>query len=214
MHEGVHKIINEIEKSAEQTAASLMAQAKGKADAMLSDATRRAEEERHAIQSRAELEAQRESQRILAEARIRVRREQMRAQEEMLQDSFQQAWETLRIMAEIGSIDGVVYKDILDRLIVESIVSSGAVSLEVLVNQRDRAFVGCEMLSRLATKVSDELGRVISLSLSSETLMCLGGVVVRSTDGKVCVDNTLEARMERFKDVLRVRVAKELFSRK
>ena len=39
----------------------------------------------------------------------------------------------------------------------------------------------------------------------------MGGAVVQSTDGKVRVDNTLEARIERFRDSIRTRVAKELF---
>ena len=48
-------------------------------------------------------------------------------------------------------------------------------------------------------------------SVSDEPLTCMGGVVVRSIDGKVRVDNTFESRIERYMETVRTRVAKELF---
>ena len=54
-------------------------------------------------------------------------------------------------------------------------------------------------------------GRTIVLTLAVESVAVAGGAVVRSLDGRVRVDNTFKARTDRFMDVIRTRVAKELF---
>jgi len=209
--DGVQRIIEEIEKSTEKKVSEILSEAREKVDAILSDARKKADEQDRSILSRGEQEARRESQRILAEARIKARREKIRAQEEVVRKSFDMARDTLGKMAEERSADGVDYKDVLERLIKESVVSSGVELLEVLLNPRDRDLLSEGTLNRIADKIGGELGMKVSLSVSDELLTCMGGVVVRSSEGKVRVDNTFESRIERFREAVRTRVAKELF---
>jgi V/A-type H+/Na+-transporting ATPase subunit E len=212
--EGVQRIIEEITRGTEQAVVLSLAESKKKAEAILSEAAKQAEAQRCVIESRGELEAQRQTQRILAEARVRARREQMLAKEEMVQLSFQQARKTLSILVETRSVGGLAYPLILYRLIKESVIASGVTSLEVWVNQSDRALVSYEILNQIATEAGNAQGARISLAMSDEALICIGGAVVRSIDGKVSVDNTLEARLERSKNTLRILVAKALFDGK
>ena len=203
--DGLQKIINEIEKSTEQKVSVILSEAEKKADAILNDAKKKAEEQERSILDRGEQEAQRESQRILAEARIRARREKVMAQEKVVQRSFEKASDILSTTAESQNAE------VLKSLIKESVDASGALSFEVLLTSRDRGLVTKDSLLEIVRQTDAGRGSDIESRISEEVLSCMGGVVVRSTDGKVRVDNTFEARLERFRDGIRMRVAKELF---
>ena len=207
--DGVQKIIAEINKSAEKQVSEILSESKQKADAVLSTAREKAEAEAGAIISRGEQEARRESQRILAEARIKARREKVKAQEEVVNLAFIGARESMQKMAEGKGED---YKKVLEELIKESVLSSGSESLEVLFDSRYKGLVTDDSLNKIAQEAGPDLGMTISLSVSDEALTCLGGVVVKSADGKVRIDNTFEARIDRFRDNIRTLVAKELFA--
>ncbi len=43
--------------------------------------------------------------------------------------------------------------------------------------------------------------------LSQETIECLGGVKVKSKDGSMTFDNTVDARIERLKPLIRKEIA-------
>ncbi|UCF56327.1 MAG: hypothetical protein JSW15_09605, partial [Deltaproteobacteria bacterium] len=53
--------------------------------------------------------------------------------------------------------------------------------------------------------------RDITLTLADETMPCLGGVVVRDMEKQVEVDSTLETKLDRLREGIRVDVAKILF---
>lgn len=207
--DGVQKIIEEIDKGAEAQISAVLSEAGEKADAVMKQAREKADTEVGIIVSRGEQEARRESQRILAEARIKARREKVKAQEDMVGRAFESARKNMKQLAESKGED---YKKILEALIRESALSSGASSLEVIFDPRDRGLISEDRLKEIARDAGSDLGLSITLSVSDETLSCLGGVVVRSADGRVRIDNTFEARIDRFRDNIRTLVAKTLFA--
>ena len=209
---GVEKIIAQIEKTAAEKAADILAGARGKAEALLAEARAQATEQERAVLARGEQEARRESQRILAEARIQARRACVKAQEDTVKQAFAQALQVLQTLADSGEAGGFSYPEILKRLIVESIAATDTAELEVLVRQADRSLLTPEFLSAVAVEGSRVTGRTIALTPGAEPVPAAGGAAVRSQDGRVRVDNTFEARTARFKDAIRTRVAKELFA--
>ncbi len=208
---GIQKIITEIEKSSESQVSEIMQGAREKADVSLSEAQKKADQERSVIVSRGEQEARRESQRILAEARIKAKRDKVNAREEMVQTSFDRARDKLIRMAQEGSSDGIEYLDVLERLIKESVKSAGVKSAEVILTLKDRSLVSQELLDRVASELEPDLGFKAQLMVSEEVFSGIGGVIVRESDGRVCVDNSFDARIERFRETVRMRVARELF---
>ena len=44
-----------------------------------------------------------------------------------------------------------------------------------------------------------------------ETIDTIGGAILKTSDGDIEVNNTIEARLERFKSILRSEVAEVLF---
>jgi V/A-type H+-transporting ATPase subunit E len=209
---GVEKIIAQIEKTAEEKVADILAVARGKAEALLAEARVQAGELERAVLARGEQEARRESQRILAEARIQARRACVKAQEDTVKQAFLQALQVLQALADSGAAGGFSYPEVLKRLIVESIVATDTAELEVLVRQADHALLTPEFLSAVAAEGSSVTGRTVALTPGVEPVAAAGGAAVRSLDGRVRVDNTFEARTARFKDAIRTRVAKELFA--
>ena len=209
--DGVQKIIGEIEKNAEKIVSEILSEAKEKTDAVLNDAQREADDQVGTIVSRGEQEARREAQRILAEARIKARREKANAQEDMVRKSFNIAQEKLSTIARERKADGIDYINVIEGLIKEAVLASGVKSLEVVLAMNDRDVISQEILRGTVKAIEAELRDSIDLRISEETLSCKGGVVVRSIDGKVRVDNTFESRIERFRETIRTSVAKELF---
>lgn len=204
---GVEKIIAQIEKTAAEKVAGILDEARGKADEVLAEARAQADEQERAVLARGEQEARRESQRILAEARIQARRACVKAQEDTVKQAFAQAMQDLQALADGGS----TYRDVLKRLIVESIAATDNTELEVLVRQADQSLLTEEVRGEMAAEASRVTGRTITLTLAAESVAAAGGAVVRSLDNRVRVDNTFEARTTRFMDSIRTRVAKELF---
>lgn len=209
---GVEKIIAQIEKTAQEKVADILAEARGRADALLAEARTQASEQERLLLARGEQEARRETQRILAEARIQARRARVQAQEDSVRQAFEQARQMLQALADSGEAGSVSYTEILKRLIVESVAATDTAELEVLVRQADRALLTVDLLSAVAAEAGRVTGRSVALTLSPEALASAGGAVVRSRDGRVRVDNTFEARTARFMDAIRTRVARELFA--
>ena len=209
--EGVDKIISHIEAEAEKEISEILLKAQAEADKIRKAAQEKAEREAERILSNGKRVASLEGQRIIAETRIDVRRKKMDAQEEAIAASFKEAKKALEELAEKGKRDNLVYKDIMFDLIASASEVVAGNKLELVFNQRDNKTFNKEMLREASELVKKRSGRDISLALTDETIQYLGGVVVRDMEKQVEVDNTLETRLSRLKESIRVDVAKILF---
>ena len=55
--------------------------------------------------------------------------------------------------------------------------------------------------------VKQTLSKYSGAELSSETIDCLGGVEIKSKDGSMAFNNTIDARIERLKPLIRKEIA-------
>jgi len=211
---GVDKIIAHIEAEAAEEISETLLKARAEADSITKAAQEKAERETERVASNGKRVASLEGQKRIAEARINVRRKRMDSQEEAIVASFEAAKKALEELAEKGKLDNLKYKDIMFNLIVSASEILAGNKLELVFNQRDSKTFNKEMLSEARESVKKRTGREISLSLSGETIQCLGGVVVRDLEKQVEVDNTLETKLNQLKESLRVDVAKILFGDK
>jgi len=209
--EGVDKIISHIVAEAEKEISEILLKAQAEADKISNAAQEKAEREAERILSNGKRVASLEGQRIIAETRIDVRRKKMDAQEEAIAASFEEAKKALEELAEKGKRVNLVYKYIMFDLIASASEVVAGNKLELVFNQRDSKIFNKEMLREASELVKKRTGRDISLALADETIQYLGGVVVRDMEKQVEVDNTLETRLNRLKESIRVDVAKILF---
>jgi len=211
---GVDKIISHIEAEADKEISETLLKAQAEADIITKAAQEKAKRETERILSNGKRVASLDGQKIIAEARINVRRKRMDSQEEAIVASFDAAKKALEELAEKGKRDNLTYKDIMLNLIVSASEIVAGNKLELVFNQRDSKTFNKETLTEARESVKKGTGREISLSLSGDTIQCLGGVVVRDLEKQVEVDNTLETKLNQLKENLRVDVAKILFGDK
>lgn len=211
---GVDKIISHIETEAEKEISETLLKAQDEADTIRKAAQEKAKRETEKVLSNGKRAASLEGQKIIAEARINVRRTRMDSQEEAIVASFNAAQKALEELAEKGKRDNLNYKDIMFNLIVSASEIVAGKKLELVFNKRDSKTFNKETLKEARESIKEKTGREISLSLTGETIQCLGGVVVRDLENQVEVDNTLETKLNQLKDNLRVDVAKILFEDK
>ncbi|MBN1227976.1 MAG: hypothetical protein JXA79_13350 [Deltaproteobacteria bacterium] len=208
---GVENIIAHIETKAETEISELLSKAREEAENIKNVADQEAEVESEKILSNAKRSASLEGQRILAETKIQVRRKMMDSQEKAISKSFDEAKNVLRKLAENGKQDRFVYKDILFDLIASGSEILDGDNLELALNKDDSKTFTNAMLEEARNLVKERTGRDVHLSLSKEPMTFLGGVVVRDTEKAVEVDNSLETRLNRLRESIRVDVAKILF---
>lgn len=212
--QGVENIIAHIETKAEKEISEILAKARKEADSIRNSADEEAELEADKALSDAKRTASLEGQRIIAETKIQVRRKMMDSQESAISKSFDEAKDILGELAEKGKYDTFVYKDILFDLIGSASEILDGNNLELDLNKQDSEMFTGATLKEAINLVKDKTGRDITLSLSKEPATFLGGVVVRDREKSIEVDNSLETRLNRLRERIRVDVAEILFGDK
>jgi V/A-type H+-transporting ATPase subunit E len=208
--EGEKRIINRIIQMADEEVSKITAEAQANAEDIKKDAELKANSEAQDIINTGTREARREKQRILADARLKAKRKMMSMQEQLMQAVFERATGYIQQLVVKGEDRGYKYNTIITDFTREAAEIIGQQSLQLSFNQRDKDRFQ-PLLSQLSQDVSKALGKKITLSIAEKNIPTLGGVNVKSEDGTVGVDNTIESRMIRFNEKLKADVTRILF---
>ncbi|MEM4290929.1 MAG: V-type ATP synthase subunit E [Candidatus Caldarchaeum sp.] len=190
--------------SLEKVVAEVVQEALQNAEKMLDEAEREAEKvlERAAVDVSRELASLREAgqavreasrQRIISTAEIKAKNMAIAAVEEEVSKIFDSVFHKLARMASEDSFEPEL-KKLLDEAV-------ELVGREMTVYSNEK---GVEMLKRIMSKHQYKL----PVHVSENPINTVGGVLAKSADGQVVYDNTLEARLERLKPLLRNEIAK------
>ena len=192
---------------------SIMSEAQGKADVIIQDANA----EVSAIQAKAEKTAEVEKtkilengkkqsdmryQQIISEAKMNARRAELGAKEEVIEAAFDKATDDLKDIASSGSEE---YDDSLTKIIKEAVDEIGGKDLIIQLNEADTNKFKSQLDSSSTFQIDD-----IKFQLG-EPIDTIGGAIVKTKNGDIEVNNTIESRLDRFKSVLRSEVADVLF---
>ena len=225
MSSGADKIVSNIMSDAQAKADVNKSEAQVKVDAILADGEKRAEATKVKILEDAAKQAEMRYQQIISEAKMNARRAELGAKEEVIEEAFSKATEDLTNMANTNDSE---YVDALVEMIKEAAVEIGGGDLIVLLKEEDipkvqdklESIVGLikslikrekpSDLSAIATEVSQETDVETTLEIG-EPIDTIGGAILRTRNGEIQVNNTIESRMLRFKKSLRSEVAKTLF---
>lgn len=135
-------------------------------------------------------EAEKVERQILGGADLEARNKKLMAVEESIARVFDEAVSRVRSAERDSSYSGLV-----GSLLDEAAAVLGTSEITVYTNGRDRALVE-PMLSKYP-----------GASLSAEQIDCMGGLRAVSRDGAMSFDNTLDARLERLKPLIRKEIA-------
>lgn len=102
------------------------------------------------------------------------------------------------------------YLPVLEKLIVDAGTVLDGGTLEVMLNENDSSLP--LKLNKLEKKIADGTGVKTQLKISKQQIKAVG-VIVKTNDGKIFVDNTFEAILSRREREHRLKTARILFSR-
>lgn len=188
LEQTIDKILEETEKKMLSNIRSAVEES-GKS---LDDAVLTLEQEYDRILSDGRKEADKIHRQIVGSSDLDVRNRQLLVLEEAVDNVFAKALE------QVSSIDrnGAEYTELVRSLLAESTAILGSKNVLVSAGAADRDVVQ----SILSADYPDS-------ELAQEGIDCLGGVRIRSRDGSMMFDNTLDARIERLKPLIRKEIA-------
>lgn len=206
MSSGTDKIVSSIMSEAQEKADIIIQNANAEVSTINARAEKTAEAEKSKILENGKKQSDMRYQQIISEAKMNARRAELGAKEEVIEAAFTKASEELK--AKASSYDDE-YSQSLIANIKEAASEIGGGDLIVQLNGADSSKIE-NKLSELSSDISREIGTSTTLKLG-EPIEAIGGAIVKTSNGYIEVNNTIESRLGRFKSVLRSEVASILF---
>lgn len=182
----IDKILTNTEKDIISNIKSSLAESQQK----LEDSLPKLETEYDKIISDGKKEADKIEKQILGSADIEVRNKQLLALEEAVDRVFGKALEQITNADRSGD-----YSNLIKSLIEESTQILGTSEVMVFTNAKDKDIV------------QSTLSQFPGSELSPDVIDCIGGIIVKSKDGAMTFDSTIDARIDRLKPLIRKDVA-------
>jgi V/A-type H+-transporting ATPase subunit E len=204
--EGVNNIIEIIKSKTKAECERIIAEAEDFKKQRLEKAKERAKSVTEDIAGKAEREADAEVAKYHASAKLQAKYRLLESKETIMNEVFDTAWDKLQ-----KSVLDKKYDETVFNLAVNAGASLQEPEVELVLPEGQKISLTASELAKAITK---ESGVKTSVGISKETIRATGGVLVRAKDGTKWVDNTYDARKERFDAELRDRVATALFTEK
>jgi V/A-type H+-transporting ATPase subunit E len=206
MNSGADKIVSSIISDAQSKADVIIQEAEREAALIVEEGEKEAVLEKEKILENANKQSAMKYQQLISEAKMNSRRAELEAREEIIESAFKRAEDELK---KIASTDSDEYKESLKKIIEEASIEIGGGDLILSLKADDVAKVK-DAISSLEKNIEGKTGTKTTLEIG-ENIATIGGAVVKTKNGDIEVNNTIEARMLRFKKALRSEVAKILF---
>ncbi len=206
MSNGTEKIVSSILSDAKFKADSISEEAENESKSILQEGEKVALMEKEKILEDSKKQSAMRYQQIISEAKMKSRRMELDSREEVIEESFKKAEEKL---VEIASSESAEYKESIKNIITEAALEIGGGDLILLLKQEDEAKI-IDSISEIENDVKAKTGKETNLEMGNN-INTIGGTIIKTKNGDIEVNNTIEARMLRFKKSLRSEVAHILF---
>ncbi len=135
-------------------------------------------------------EAEKIEKQIIGSSDLESRNKEILLVEDSIKKVFEKAIEKIS-----SSTHNDNYPKLIESLLEESINALGTSDVIISTNSKDK-----EIVQGLLSKFS-------GAELSSDSIDCLGGVEVKSKDGSMMFNNTIDSRIDRIKPLIRKDIA-------
>lgn len=142
------------------------------------------------IISEGQKEAEKIEQQIIGSSDLKVRNKALLQVEESTSKVFEKAKDQIQNTKRDSE-----YSNLVSSLITEAIEALDTSEIIVYTNSKDKDIV------------KSAISKISGAELSSEDIDCMGGVKVTSKDGSMTFENTIDARFERMKPLIRKNIA-------
>ena len=187
------KLEKTVDKILDQTESEILLDLKKSLDeskGTLSKSQSSLEQEYDRIIEEGKKESEKIEKQVIGSSDLEARNKQLLLVEESVEKVFEKALEKIKAVERNNE-----YSNFLTKLLDESTGALGTSEVIVFTNSKDKDLVG-----PLISKYS-------GAELSAESIQCLGGVEVKSKDGSMVYSNTIDARLERMKPLIRKEIA-------
>jgi V/A-type H+-transporting ATPase subunit E len=157
------------------------------------------EAERTRIVESAKKQAENLKRQIVGSGRLAARNQELLMIENAVNNAFEDARKKL---ATSGGKDS--YKALMSTIIEESVSSVGSGEVMIECNKND-----VELVKKIVSDLQKKNSKV-QAKVSDKSIDVLGGIRVKSADGTMTYDNTLDSRIERLKPLIRKNIAQML----
>ncbi len=181
--------IDKILKNTEDNILSSIKSALDDSQQNLSDSIPKLEGEYDKIISDGKKEADKIEKQIIGSSDLEARNKQLMVLEEAVDNVFSKA------LDQIANKRDDDYPKLIKILLDEATQILGTSDLIVFTNNKDKDVV------------QSTLSQFTGSELSFDAIECLGGIIVKSKDGAMTFDNTIDARIERLKPLIRKEIA-------
>lgn len=201
---GISNIIEIINAKTAEQEKDILEEAEKFKTTKLEEAKKRADETSSAITKKAEHQATSELSKYEASAKLKAKYKLLEAKDALIQDVMVSARQQLESV--VGKAD---YKKVLERLIVDGCKSLDVDAVDLIFPTKHASKID---VAEVEKTVAKEAGRKVKVSVHKDTIRSIGGVIIRTKDTTKWVDNTFEARLERFENKARDTISGILFS--
>ena len=156
----------------------------------LDDSLPKLEQEYDKIISDGKKEANKIEKQIIGSADIEARNKQLMGLEEAVDKVFSKALDQIANGDRTGD-----YSNLIKTMLDESTKILGTTEVTIFTNTKDKDLV------------QSTLSQFPGAELSPDTIDCLGGIIVKSKAGAMTFDNTIDARIQRLKPLIRKEIA-------
>ncbi|HJS68286.1 MAG TPA: V-type ATP synthase subunit E family protein [Nitrososphaera sp.] len=157
------------------------------------------EAERTKIVEAAKKQAENLKRQVVGSSRLSTRNQELLMIENAVNSAFEQARKKL---ASSGDKDS--YKTLMTGIVEESVSSVGSGEVTVECNKGD-----ADMVKKIIADLQKKNPKV-KVNFSSQPIDVIGGIKVKSGDGSMTYDNTIDSRIERLKPLIRKNIAQLL----
>ena len=182
------KIIERIKKDSEKEIKEILKEAEKQATQIINDSKKEAEKEAKKILQDGEKQSENIKKIQISKASQDAKRNIMNAREKIIDNCFTKAHHELSTLSETA------YKRVVTKLMEDGLKKLGGQCNVIVSRSNDR-----------------EIARNMGLEVIG-TVEKSGGVILRSIDGKITLDNTFDGVLKRKKDEIRRKVGTVLFS--
>ena len=201
---GITNIIEIINTKTEKKEKEILGEAERHKKIKLEEAKRRADDAAAAITKRAEREAKTEIAKYEAGAKLKSKYRMLEAKENLIKEVLESTQKRLRDV-----VSKAEYQKVLERLIIQGCNALKTDKVELIFPKGHASKIDVAQIEKAVAK---EVGIKTKISISNETIRSIGGVIIRNEDATKWVDNTFEARLERFENKARETISNILFN--
>ncbi len=142
------------------------------------------------IISEGQKEAEKIEKQIIGSSDLEARNKALLLVEESTSKVFEKAKEQIQNIPHNSE-----YSNLISSLITQATEALGTSEIIVYTNSKDKDIV------------QSAISKISGAELSSEEIECMGGIKATSKDGSMTFENTIDARFERMKPLIRKNIA-------